>query len=59
MVIECMDKGIAQLTKGQRAILNCPSDMAYGNEEDETIPAGSTLRFDVEVVSFGSQVDDL
>ena len=51
-VIECWDKGIAQLTKGQKAILNCPPEMAYGDEPMEGIPAGATLRFEVEVMDF-------
>ena len=51
-VIKCWEQGVAQLTKGQRAILNCPPDMAYGKRAMGPIPADSTLRFDVEVINF-------
>jgi len=30
-VIKCWDMGVAQLVKGQKAIFNCPADVAYGN----------------------------
>ena len=30
-VISCWDQGFAQLTRGQKAILTCPPDMAYGS----------------------------
>ena len=39
------------MTKGQKAILNCPPDMAFGEDyEHENIPAGSTIRFEIELM---------
>jgi FKBP-type peptidyl-prolyl cis-trans isomerase len=38
---------------GERAILTCTSDYAYGESGSlPTIPGGATLRFDVEMISF-------
>ena len=52
-VIACWDQGFAKLTKGQKAILNCPHDMAYGDRGfPPVIPAKATLRFDVELIDF-------
>lgn len=51
-VIKCWDKGIAMLTKKQKAILNCPPDLAYGKKGAGPIPPNSTLKFEVEVVDF-------
>ena len=52
-VIKCWDKGVATLTKGAKATLTCPSDMAYGEQgAGDVIPANATLKFDVEVVGF-------
>jgi len=44
---------VAELVKGQRAILNCPPDMAYGERgAGGVIPPNATLKFDVEVIDF-------
>jgi len=52
-VIECWDKGVARLTKGQKAVFICPPEMAYGEEGFEgAIPPNATLRFEVEVLDF-------
>ena len=52
-VIKCWDEGFAMLTKGQKAILNCPYDVAYGERgRPPKIPAKATLRFDVELIDF-------
>lgn len=51
-VIQCWEKGVAQLVKGQKAIFNCPPDIAYGNRATGPIPAKSTLRFEVELLDF-------
>ena len=55
MVIKCWDDGFQQLRKGSKAILNCPSDVAYGKRAMGPIPADATLQFDVEVVDFESK----
>ena len=50
-VIAGWDEGIAQLTKGAKAILLIPSALAYGpRAAGPDIPANSILRFDVELV---------
>lgn len=44
---------MAMMTKGQKAILTCPPDMAYGERGfPPVIPAKATLRFDVEMIDF-------
>ena len=51
MVIRGWDEGVAQLSKGQRAVLTCTSDYAYGDRGyPGLIPPGATLCFDVELI---------
>jgi len=38
------------MAKGGKAIMIVPSSIAYGEQEMGTIPAYSTLVFDIEVV---------
>jgi FKBP-type peptidyl-prolyl cis-trans isomerase len=41
------------MSKGQRAILTAPSDMAYGARGiSGVIPPNATLTFDVELIDF-------
>ena len=52
-VIRGWDEGICQLQKGQKAILTCPPDYAYGARgAGGVIPPNATLIFEVEVVDF-------
>ena len=52
-VIKCWDQGITQLQKGQKAVLTCPPDVAYGPKGIQgAIPGNSTLVFDVELLNF-------
>ena len=52
-VIKCWDVGMATMKKGERAILECPPEFAYGNRGmPPAIPPSSTLLFDVEVLDF-------
>ena len=53
-VIKAWDEGICQLQKGQKAILTCPPEMAYGSQNvgNGLIPPNSTLIFEVEVIDF-------
>lgn len=52
-VIKCWDKGVAMLTKKQKAIFNCPPELAYGEQgAGPSIPPNSTLKFEVEVLDF-------
>jgi len=52
-VIKGWDMGFATMKKGEKAILRCRSDYAYGDKATGSIPAGATLNFDVELISFG------
>ena len=38
---------------GEKAILRCRSDYAYGSQGQGKIPANATLNFDVELLNFG------
>ena len=52
-VIKCWDEAVPQLTKGQKAVFNCPSDVAYGDSgAGDVIPPMATLRFEVELLDF-------
>jgi peptidylprolyl isomerase len=52
-VIKGWDQGFATMKKGEKAILRCRSDYAYGKQAQGKIPADSTLNFDVELINFG------
>ena len=56
-VIECWDEGFKKLSVGQKAVFNCPAQMAYGNVMKRNIPENSDLVFDVELL--GCQNDDM
>ena len=52
-VIRCWDEGITQMQKGEKALLTCPSDYAYGNRGvPGAIPPRATLLFEVELLNF-------
>ena len=51
-VIKGWDVGICKLQKGQKAVITCPPEWAYGSREMGPIPANSTLTFEVEVIDF-------
>ena len=50
-VIKCWDQAFFGMQAGEKATITCPPNMAYGDEAQENIPAGSTLVFDVEVLN--------
>lgn len=53
-VIKGWDKGFAGMKVGEKAILRCRSDYAYGKTgSPPIIPANATLDFDVELLGFG------
>lgn len=47
------------MRKGEKAILRCRADYAYGDRDQPKIPGGSTLNFDVELISFGPKKKEL
>merc|ERR1711924_90881 len=52
-VIKCWDEGVAQMSIGETAILECSPDYAYGAEgAGGVIPPNATLKFEVELISF-------
>jgi peptidylprolyl isomerase len=53
-VIKGWDIGFAGMRRGEKAMLRCRSDYAYGDRSPGSgIPAGATLNFDVELINFG------
>jgi FKBP-type peptidyl-prolyl cis-trans isomerase len=53
-VIKGWDEGVAKMSVGEKAVITCPPDYAYGKQNvgDGLIPPNSTLVFDVELISF-------
>ena len=52
-VIKCWDEGVAMMKVGERATLDCSSDVAYGSRgAGGVIPPNADLLFDVELFSF-------
>ncbi|HEX4461045.1 MAG TPA: FKBP-type peptidyl-prolyl cis-trans isomerase [Polyangia bacterium] len=50
-VIPCWTEGLQKMKVGEKARLVCPSNIAYGDQgRPPTIPGGSTLVFEVELV---------
>ncbi|KAG8981646.1 FK506 binding protein proline rotamase rapamycin-binding protein [Tulasnella sp. JGI-2019a] len=50
-VIKGWDEGVPQLSLGQKAVLTCTPDYAYGSRGyPPVIPPNSTLRFEVELL---------
>jgi len=51
-LIEAWKVGIPNLKKGSQAIFYCPSQLGYGSQESDKIPANSILIFDVNIIDF-------
>jgi len=57
-VIKGWDLGVATMRKGEKAVFTLPSEYAYGeNGSPPKIPGGATLVFEIELLSFGAEVD--
>ncbi|MBK8594147.1 MAG: FKBP-type peptidyl-prolyl cis-trans isomerase [Holophagales bacterium] len=53
-VIPCWQEGVALMKKGGKALLVCPSSLAYGDAgSPPKIKPGATLVFDVELLDIG------
>ena len=59
-VIKCWEKGVATMSLGEKALLTCSPDFAYGARgHPPTIPAKATLMFEVELLDFKRKGGDL
>merc|ERR1712038_572465 len=59
-VIKAWDEGVATMKVGERAILTCREDFAYGKKgSPPKIPGGATLIFDIDLLSFGDNEKDI
>jgi|SRR3989344_2868824 len=52
-VIAGWDEGLLGMKVGEKRRLTIPSDLAYGPNDYQTIPGGSTLIFDIELRKIG------
>ena len=53
-VIKCWDQALTQLHVGDKADVNCPASLAYGDRAmGDAIPANSDLKFAITVESCG------
>jgi len=53
-VIPCWTEGMQKMKVGGKAILVCPSDLAYGDQGRPSIPGGATLVFEIELLDVSS-----
>ena len=49
-VIKCWTEGVQKIKTGGKAMLICPADLAYGDQGRPSIPGGSTLIFEIELL---------
>lgn len=49
-VIPCWTEGLQKMKVGGKAMLACPSDLAYGDQGRPSIPGGAALIFEIELL---------
>jgi FKBP-type peptidyl-prolyl cis-trans isomerase len=49
-VIPAWDEAMLDMTQGEKRLIICPPELAYGDDDVGPIPAKSTLIFEVELV---------
>ena len=49
-VIACWTEGVQKMKQGGKAVLVCPSSIAYGDQGRSSIPGGATLVFEIELL---------
>jgi FKBP-type peptidyl-prolyl cis-trans isomerase FkpA len=49
-VIRCWTEGVQKMKAGGKAMLVCPSDLAYGDQGRPSIPGGAALIFEIELL---------
>jgi FKBP-type peptidyl-prolyl cis-trans isomerase FkpA len=49
-VIKCWTEGVQKMKTGGKSVLICPADLAYGDQGRPSIPGGSTLIFEIELL---------
>jgi len=50
-VIKGWDQGVVGMKVGGKRTLIVPSDLGYGNEGNDKIPPGATLKFEIELLA--------
>lgn len=59
-VIKGWDQGVASMKRGEKAILRCRSDYAYGDSgSPPKIPGGATLDFEVELFDWQEKMKEM
>lgn len=57
-VIKGWDEGVATMRRGEKSVLTCTADYAYGEQgSGPKIPGGATLKFEVELLGWESRED--
>ena|SRR5256885_1471302 len=50
-VVRCWTEGVAMMKVGEKALLTCPAEIAYGDQgRPPQIAGGATLQFEVELL---------